>query len=154
MVRRLDCGNVNLFHLHHRIERPLGGIGIGIVDRSRQGDRRNLPGQSPFVLAPAARALLTAVADDGVPVAIRFVLVNSRDLKRERFVMSFLLRYEPPEAGVHHALAVEGHQLGQSLRVNPQHNSYPLLPSFSVPRLVGIMQHVIVRWIQSTPKRR
>src|SRR5262245_23524131 len=86
-ARRLDCSDVDLFHLHHRIERALGGSGIGIGDRFRQGDRRNLPGQSPFVLAPAARALLAAVADDRVPVAIRFGLVSGCDLKRERFVV-------------------------------------------------------------------
>ena len=86
-VRRLDCSDVDLFHLHHRIEGALGGSGIGIGDRFRQGDRRNLPGQSPFVLAPAARALLAAVADDRVPVAIRFGLVSGCDLKRERFVV-------------------------------------------------------------------
>src|SRR5262245_6633037 len=26
----LDCGDVNLFHLHHRVERALGGSGIAI----------------------------------------------------------------------------------------------------------------------------
>jgi hypothetical protein len=77
----------NLFHLHHRIERALGGNGVRVGDRFGQGDRRNLPGQSPFVLAPAARALLAAVADDRVPVAIRFGLVSGCDLKRERFVV-------------------------------------------------------------------
>ena len=67
-AQRRSCCNLNRgapprlrrcrsFHLHHRIERALGGGGIGIGDRFRQSDRRNLPGQSPFVLAPAARAL-------------------------------------------------------------------------------------------------
>src|SRR5512135_1293690 len=50
-TRRLDRSDVDLLHLHHCIERALGGGGIGIGDRFRQGDRRNLPGQSPFVLA-------------------------------------------------------------------------------------------------------
>ena len=61
-ARRLDCSDVDLFHLHHRIERALGGSGIGIGDRFGQSDRRDLPGQSPFVLAPAARTLFAAVA--------------------------------------------------------------------------------------------
>jgi hypothetical protein len=65
-ARCLDCSDVDFFHLHHRIERALGGSGIGTGDRLWQGDRRNLPGQSPFVLTPAARALLAAVADDRV----------------------------------------------------------------------------------------
>ena len=86
-ARSLDCSDVDLYHLHHRIERALGDSGIGIGDRFRQGDRRNLPGQSPFVLAPAAYTFLAAVADDCVPVTIRFGLVNGCDLKRKRFVV-------------------------------------------------------------------
>jgi len=82
-ARRFDCSDVDLFHLHHRIERALGGSGIGIGYRSRQRQRRNLPGQAPFVLAPAAGTLFAAVADDGVPVTIRFGLVSGCDLKRE-----------------------------------------------------------------------
>ena len=86
-ARRLDCSDVDLFHLHHRLERALGGSGIGIGYRLRQSQRRNLPGHSPFVLAPAARTLFAAVANDGVPVTIRFGLVNGGDLKRECFVV-------------------------------------------------------------------
>src|SRR5271154_5351597 len=86
-ARGLDCSDVDLPHLHHRIERTLGRSGIGIGDRLHQRDRRNLPGQSPFVLAPAARALLAAVANDRVPVPIRFSLVSGRDLKRERLAV-------------------------------------------------------------------
>src|SRR5512143_3676956 len=82
-ARRLDRSDVDLFHLHHRIESTLGGGGVGIGDRFGQGDRRNLPGQAPFVFAPAARALFAAVTDDGVPVTIRLGLVNGCDLKRE-----------------------------------------------------------------------
>ena len=56
---RPDCSDVDLCHLHHRLERTLGGSGIriGIGDCFRQGDRRDLPGQSPYILAPTARAL-------------------------------------------------------------------------------------------------
>src|SRR3954465_12821032 len=39
-ARRLDCSDVDLSHRHHRIERALRGDGIGVGDRSRQGDRR------------------------------------------------------------------------------------------------------------------
>jgi hypothetical protein len=35
VARRFDCSDVDLFHLHHRIERALGGSGIGIGYRSR-----------------------------------------------------------------------------------------------------------------------
>src|SRR5438552_14772553 len=81
-ARRFDCSDVDLFHLHHRIERALGDSGIGIGNCLGQGDRRDLPGQSPFVLAPAALTLLAAIADNRVPIAIRFGLVSGCDLKR------------------------------------------------------------------------
>src|SRR5262245_59441601 len=80
-ARRLDGDDVDLLHLHHRLERALGGGAIGIGDRVDQGDRRDLPGHAPLVLAPAARTLLAAVADDRVPVTIGFGLVGGGDLK-------------------------------------------------------------------------
>src|SRR4051812_14829061 len=83
----LDGRDVDLFHLHHRIERTLGGGRIRIGYRLAQRDRRDLPGQSPLILAPTARTLFAAIADDGVPVTIRFRLVRSCDLKRERFAV-------------------------------------------------------------------
>src|SRR5688572_25579585 len=86
-ARRLDCRDVNLSHIHHRIERALGGSAIRIGYRLHQGYRRDLPGKAPFVLAPAALALLAAVADDRVPVAIRLGLIGGCDLKREGFVV-------------------------------------------------------------------
>jgi len=98
----LDRGDVDLLHLHHRIERALGSSRIGVRDRLRQRDRGNLPGQSPFVLAPAARALLAAVADDRVPVTICFVLVSGGDLKRECFVVLEHRSAVEPEAGNPH----------------------------------------------------
>src|SRR4051812_28910479 len=82
-ARRLDCSDVDLFHLHHRVERALGDRGIRIGDRFGQDDRRNLPAQAPFVLAPTARTLFAAVADDRVPVAIGLGLVSGCDLKRK-----------------------------------------------------------------------
>src|SRR6266850_1648592 len=70
-VRGFDCSDVDLVHLHHRIECALSGSAIRIGYRFGQGDRRNLPGQAPFVFAPAARALLPAVGHDRVPITIR-----------------------------------------------------------------------------------
>src|SRR5690606_8192660 len=55
--------------------------------RLGQRARGNLPGDTPFVLAPAARTFLTAIADDGVPVAVGLLLIVSGDLEREGFVM-------------------------------------------------------------------
>src|SRR6266849_5713642 len=56
--RRLDYGDVDLRHAHHRI------------------------------FAPAARALLAAIADDSVPIAVGLGLIVSGELEREGFVMS------------------------------------------------------------------
>src|SRR4051812_8670968 len=52
-----------------------------------QHARRDLPGNAPFVFAPAARALLAAIADDGVPVAVSLLLIVGGDLEGEGFVM-------------------------------------------------------------------
>src|SRR5262249_36818836 len=40
-----------------------------------------------LIFAPAALALLSAITDDCVPVAVRLFLIFGRDLKREGFVM-------------------------------------------------------------------
>src|SRR5262245_17156583 len=120
-ARRLDCGDVDLSHLHHRIERALGDSGIGIGYRVGQSDRRNLPGQSPFVLAPAARTLLAAVADDGVPVTIGFGLVGGCNLKREGFVVLEGGSAIEPEAGNPHHGKLD-------------HQHIPLLPGRKVSR--------------------
>src|SRR5215510_13194475 len=84
--RGLDCGDVDLPHGHHRIKRALcfiatGGQGFG------QHTRRDLPRHAPLVLTPAARALLAAIADDGVPVAVGLLLIVGGDLEREGFVV-------------------------------------------------------------------
>src|SRR5205085_6760195 len=59
--------------------------------------RRDLPGDAPFVLAPAACALLACIADNGVPVTVGLLLIVGGDLKREGFVM------------LEHGTAVEAH---------------------------------------------
>jgi len=48
-----------------------------------QNPWRNLPGDAPFVLAPAALTSLPAIADNGVPVAVCFFLIVGRDLERK-----------------------------------------------------------------------
>jgi hypothetical protein len=86
-------------HGHHRGERPAGGRGIGISDRFGECDRRDLPGEAPAVLAPAAGAFLAAIAHDRVPVAIRFSLVGGGHLKRERLALPEGRPAVEPEAG-------------------------------------------------------
>src|SRR5215213_7601935 len=52
--RRLDRGNVDLLHGHHRLEGSFGRCGVragGGVEQDAGGD---LPGEAPPVLAPAA----------------------------------------------------------------------------------------------------
>src|SRR5512133_1791338 len=101
-TRRLDCGDVDLSHLQHRIEGALGDGGIGIGDRFDQSDRRNLPGQAPFVFAPSAGTLFAAVADDRVPVTIGFSLVSGCNLERECFAVLERGAAIEPEAGDSH----------------------------------------------------
>src|SRR5581483_1629434 len=67
-----------------RFERAPGPVTAG-VQRLDQHARRDLPGDAPAILAPAARAFLAAVVDDGVPVAIGFFLRVGRDLEGKGF---------------------------------------------------------------------
>src|SRR5512141_1850393 len=78
--RRLDRGDVDLLHRHHRVE---GAFGLSAAGRKRVGQRArgDLPGESPAVLAPTARAFLPAVADDRIPVAVRLRLIVRCDLE-------------------------------------------------------------------------
>ncbi len=48
--------------------------------------RRDLPGEAPAILAPAAAALLTAIAYDRVPVTIGVFLVFGQDHEADRLV--------------------------------------------------------------------
>src|SRR5690348_9325975 len=82
----LDRGDVDLLHRHHCFEDTLslsatGCKGIG------QRAWGNLPGQTPTVLTPTAGALLPSMADNRVPVAVRFGLIVRRDLERERLTV-------------------------------------------------------------------
>src|SRR6476646_6542234 len=70
----LDLGDVDLLHVHHRLECALCFVAAG-RHRLGQHARRDLPGDAPLVLAPAARTLLAAIADDGVPVTVGLLLI-------------------------------------------------------------------------------
>src|ERR1700730_10034144 len=84
--RRLDRGDINLFHSHHCLARALCLIAAGRHGIGHHA-RRDLQGDAPSVLAPATRALLAAIVDDRVPVAVGLLLIVSGDLEREGFVM-------------------------------------------------------------------
>src|SRR3954471_1840147 len=66
---RLDRGDVDFLHRHHRVEGASGGCDVGADGGVKQDAWRDLPGEAPPVLTPAAGALLAAVLDDRVPVA-------------------------------------------------------------------------------------
>src|SRR3954454_14537747 len=83
---RLDCSDVDLLHCHHRIKRALCFIAAG-RHRLGQHTRRDLPRNAPLVFAPAARTLLAATANDGVPIAGGLGLIGSGHLGREGLVV-------------------------------------------------------------------
>src|SRR5689334_15785230 len=70
LERCFDPGDVDLAHRHHCLERTLGSRLVGIGVRFEEHARRDLPGEAPFVLAPAAGAFLAAVLSNRVPVAV------------------------------------------------------------------------------------
>src|SRR6476646_6800417 len=84
--RCLDRCDVDLSHAHHSLKRALCFIAAG-RHRFGQYTRRDLPRHAPLVLAPAARALLAAIADDGVPIAIGLGLIVSGDHERKGFAV-------------------------------------------------------------------
>src|SRR6188474_3467213 len=85
-ARLLDCGDVDLLHVHHRFKHAPGFIAAG-RHRFGQHTRRDLPRHAPLVLAPAARAFLAAIADDGVPIAVGLGLIVSGDHERKGFAV-------------------------------------------------------------------
>jgi hypothetical protein len=75
--RRLDRGDVDPSHRHHRVERPLGRCAIGVGHAS--GERAGvICHESPTCLDTSACAFLPAISDDSVPQAIGFGWVSSR----------------------------------------------------------------------------
>src|SRR3954453_115463 len=81
--RCLNRRHVDLLHRHHRFEGTfcLTATCCHCIGQRARGD---LPGEAPAVLAPTARAFLTAIADDCVPVTVRLFLVIRRDLEGKR----------------------------------------------------------------------
>src|SRR5690606_7028940 len=73
---------IDFSHFHHRCKGALGLRAAG-GHRASEGARRDLPRQTPAILAPAAGALLPTIADDRVPVAVRLLLRIGRDLERK-----------------------------------------------------------------------
>src|SRR4051812_47504963 len=80
----LDRGDVDLPHRHHRLHGALRGVAIWVGRRLEQHARRDLPGEPPAILAPAASTLLAAVVDDRVPVTVGLFLVLGQDHETDR----------------------------------------------------------------------
>ena len=119
-ARGLDRGDVDLPHRHHGFHGPLRGSSIRVGHGFEQHTRRDLPGEAPAILAPAAGALLAAVADDRVPVPIGLGLASGCDLKRERLVVLEIRPAVEPEAG-------------DSITVNSTINTSPFFPDGKSP---------------------
>src|SRR3954454_5580051 len=83
-ARGLDRGDVDLPHRHHRFHGALRGGAIRVVRRVDQHARRDLPGEAPPILAPAAPALLATIAYDRVPVTIGVLLVLRQNHEADR----------------------------------------------------------------------
>jgi hypothetical protein len=110
----LDLGDVDLLHAHHGLERALG-LGAAGGHGFHENARRDLPGDAPLVLAPAAGALLAAVADDGVPIAVGLCLVPV-EIRNEK--ASVCLNAGPPLRP----------RQGTPATVNSTINTSPFLP--------------------------
>src|SRR5687767_10023311 len=94
----LDLCDVDLAHGHHRVELALGRGLVGTGRRLEQHARRDLPRIAPFILAPAALAFLSAVADNGVPVAVGLFLVLGDDHEADGLVgLEIWTAVEPDE---------------------------------------------------------
>ena len=77
---RLDHCDVDLGHLHHRFECPLGRCTIRVGQRCREGAGDDLLRHTPLVLAPATDACFAPIADYRVPQPVGFGLVIGGDL--------------------------------------------------------------------------
>ena len=83
---RLDGGDVDLLHRHHRLERTFSRV-AALGECIGQHTRGDLPADAPFVLAPAALAFLPAITDDRVPVAVGLFLTFGGDLEGKGLAM-------------------------------------------------------------------
>src|SRR5581483_9824761 len=63
-----------------------GRCGVRVVEGVEKNAWRDLPGEAPPVLAPAAGALLAAVVDERVPVAVGLGLILGDHDEADRFV--------------------------------------------------------------------
>src|SRR5690349_12784309 len=85
-ARPLDSGDVDLSHVHHSVKRALCFSATSSLCFGHH-PRRDLPRHPPFGFAPAARAFLAAIIDDGVPIASGLSLIVRGDLERKGLIV-------------------------------------------------------------------
>ena len=76
----LNRGNVDFLHRHHRLE---GAFGFVFARTQASVKTLGVICYDPFVFAPAARAFLLPIADDGVPVFVGLRLIVGGDWKEK-----------------------------------------------------------------------
>src|ERR687892_870165 len=85
--RRFQAGDVELHHLEHRFGDALGLALVGIVHEFPQQPWRDLPGEAPAVLQPAAllcRAALLQRLPQAVDLSLGFAFDHDREAVVER----------------------------------------------------------------------
>src|SRR5450631_2130500 len=114
LIGLFQRGDVELDHLHHRLNSPLGAGGIGTAQMLHQRGRHDLPRYAVTVLQPAATFDRPAIGGQPVPQAIDLSLIGAVDLERDRMGI-----FEAPAAVERHeALAGQRelhHQHGAGL---------------------------------------
>src|SRR3989344_5293316 len=84
--RGFYSGDIDFLHCHHRVKSTFGFI-APCRQTVRQPPRSYLPRHSPLVFAPPARAFLSAILNDGIPIAVRLFLIVRRNLERDRLAL-------------------------------------------------------------------
>src|SRR6185437_6889257 len=84
VIGRLELGEVELLHRHHRLGHLLDALGVARSHQLAEFQRHDLPRQPELVLEPAAGAFFAALGQR-IPVVIDFSLGAAADGQRHRF---------------------------------------------------------------------
>src|SRR5688572_26593451 len=79
-----QLGNIELFHLQHRLHRPARLLRVLVAEQFAHHGWQYLPREAEFVLEPAARTFLAAARSEFGPEVINLILILAHDLKRNR----------------------------------------------------------------------
>src|SRR5262249_29688924 len=81
----LQCRQVELAHLQHRLHRAVGALRVGVREHLFHAGRHHLPGEAEAVPEPTALALLSAVGEL-LPEVVDLILGLAFDRERDRLV--------------------------------------------------------------------